>query len=73
MKANSNKCHLITNKQSCMNLNIRNINTEKLLRVQVHNKLNFNEHLDGMIKKASRKVGTFSWIFPFMDLKKEMF
>ena len=56
-----------------MNLNIRNINTEKLLRVQVHNKLNFNEHLDGMIKKASRKVGTFSWIFPFMDLKKEMF
>ena len=26
MKANSNKCHLITSKQSCLNLKIRNIN-----------------------------------------------
>ena len=61
MKANSNKCHLITNKQSCMNLSVGNINTEnssceKLL----HNKLNFNEHLHGMIKKAGRKVSTLS-------------
>ena len=39
MKANSDKCHLITSKQSCINLKIGNINIknsacEKLLRVR---------------------------------------
>ena len=28
MKANSDKCHLITSKQSCMNLKIGNMNIE---------------------------------------------
>ena len=75
MKANSDKCHLITSEQSCMNLNIGNINienstSEKLLGVKVDNKLNFNEHLDGITKKASRKVSALSRIFPFMDLTK---
>ena len=37
---------------------------EKLLEVKVDNKLNFNEHLDGIIKKASRKVSALSRIFP---------
>ena len=50
MKANSDKCHLITSKLSCMNLKIRDINIEnstceKLLDINVGNKLNFNEHL----------------------------
>ena len=54
-----------------MNINIGNINTEnssceKLL----HNKLNFNDHLHGMIKKAGRKVSILSWIFPFIDSTK---
>ena len=56
IKANSDKCHLITSKQSCMNLKIGNINIENgacdsLLGVEVDNKLNLNEHLDGIIKK----------------------
>ena len=68
MKANSNKCDLITSKQSCVNLKIVNINIEnstckKLLDIKVDNKLNFNEHLDGMIKKASRKLSALSRIF----------
>ena len=29
IKTNSNKCHLITNKKSCMNLDVGNINIEK--------------------------------------------
>ena len=77
MKANSDKCHLfITSKQSCMNLKTGNINIEnsmceKLLGVKADNKLNFNEHLDGIIKKAgSRKVSALSRIFTFMDLMK---
>ena len=74
MKANSNKCHLITCKQNCMNLKIGNINTsEKLLGVKVDNKPNFNEHLDGIIKKASRKVSALSRIFHFIDLTKRRF
>ena len=52
------------------NINIENSACEKLLGVKVDNKLNFNEHLDGIIKKASRKVSTLSRIFPFMDLTK---
>ena len=50
MKVNSDKCHLITSKQSCINLKIGNILktvlVKKLLGVKVDNKLNFNEHLD---------------------------
>ena len=57
MKANSDKCHLITRKQSCVNLKIENINIEnstceKLIGVKVDNKLNFNERLGGIIKKS---------------------
>ena len=78
MKANSDKCHLITSKLSCMNLKIGDINIEnstcqKLLGIKVDNKLNFNEHLDGIIKKASRKVSASSRIFPFVELMKRRF
>ena len=38
--------------------------------VKVDNKLNFNEHLDGIIKRASRKVSSLSTVFPLMDLTK---
>ena len=42
-----------------MNLKIENINIEKntcenILQGKVDNKLNFSEHQDGIIKKASR-------------------
>ena len=78
MKANSDKCHPITSKWSCINLKIEDINIEnrtceKLLGVKVDNKLNFNEHLDGIIKKANRKISALSGIFPFMDLTKRHF
>ena len=78
MKANSDQCHLITSKQSCMSrkivdINIENSTCEKLLGVKVDNKLNISEHLDGIIKKASRKVSALSRIFPFMDLTKRHF
>ena len=53
------------------NINIENSTCEKLLGVKVDNKLNFNEHLDEIIKKAgSRKVSALSRIFTFMDLMK---
>ena len=72
MKENSDKGHLITSTQSCMSLEIGSKNTENStpLGVNLVNKLNFNEHQDGIIKKTSRKVSTISRIFPFMDLTK---
>ena len=77
-KANSDECHLITNKLSYMNLkigdtNIKNSTSEKLLGIKVGNKFNFNEHLDGIIKKVIRKVSALSSIFPFIDLTKRRF
>ena len=74
MQANRNKCHPITSKESCINLKIGNIHIEnsaceKLLGVKLDNKPNFNKHLDGIIKIASRKVGALSMILPFMDLR----
>ena len=58
MKANSNRCNLITNKQSCISLKIGNLNFENntcknLLGVKVGSKLNFNYDLDGINKKLS--------------------
>ena len=78
IKANSDKCHLITSKQSCMNLKTGNINIEnsackKLLGVNIDNKLNFTEHLDRIIKKASRKTSPLPKVFSFMDLTKRSF
>ena len=54
-------------------INIENSTSEKLLRVKVDKKVNFNEHLHGIIKKASRKVNALSRIFFFMDLTKRRF
>ena len=75
MKVNSNKCHLITNKQSCINLKIENVDIEnstceKLPGVKMDNKLNFNEHLDGITKTENGKVSSLSRIFSVMDLTK---
>ena len=68
MKATCHKFHL-----KIGSINIKNSTFEKLLGVKVDNKLNFDEHLDGIIKKASRKVSALSRIFPFMNLTKRRF
>ena len=76
MKANSDKCHLITNQQISMNLKIGNINNEKSTcekprGIMVDNKLNFDEHLDRIITKANHKVSALFRTFTFMDLPKK--
>ena len=38
----------------------------RLLGVKVDKKLSFKEHLNGIIKKASRQLSAISRIFPFM-------
>ena len=48
----------------------KNTNYEKLLGIKVDSRLTFNEHLDGIIKKASRKINAISRITPFMNISK---
>ena len=43
---------------------------KKLLGIKVDSRLNFNEHLDGIINKASRKINALSTITPFVNKRK---
>ena len=75
MKANKDKCHLIVkgNKHVSMkldNIEIENSNRERLLGVKIDSKLNFKEHLDGIIKEASRKYSALPRIAPYMNIEK---
>ena len=75
MKANQDKCHLIVSKNENVSIHIgpfeiKNTSREKLLGIKVDSRLNFNEHLDGIIKKVSRKINPLSRITPFMNISK---
>ena len=75
MKANQDKCHLIVSKIENISMHIgpfeiKNTNCEKLLGIKADSRLNFNEHLDGIIKKASRKTNALSRITSFMNISK---
>ena len=54
MKVNQDKSHLIVSKNENMSMHIghfqiKNTNCEKLLGIKVDSRLEFNEHLDGII------------------------
>ena len=77
MKANINKCHLLVNKKDEVIIKlgkteIRNSEYEKLLGIKVDTKLNFNEHLNDIISKASHKVNALSRVAPYMNLSKKI-
>ena len=52
------------------NIELENSSSEKLLGIITDSKLNFKEHLEGISKKASRKVNVLSRITPYMSLTK---
>ena len=75
MKANKDKCHLVISNNEKVSIKIDNIELEntsskKLLGIIIDSKLNFKEHLEGIIKKASRKVNVLSRITTYMNLTK---
>ena len=74
MKANQDNCHLIITKNENVSMHIgpfeiKNTDSEKLLGIKVDSRLNFNEHLDGLIKKTSRKINALSRITLFMNIR----
>ena len=76
MKANISKFHLLVNKNDEVTIRIgdteiKNSAYEKLLGIKVDTKLNFNEHLNDIISKASRKVNALSRVMPYMSLSKK--
>ena len=75
MNANQDKCHLIVSKNENVSMyiglfEIKNPNWEKLLGIKVDSRLNFNEHLDGIIEKASRKTNALSRTTSFINITK---
>ena len=51
-------------------IELEKTSSEKLLGIITDSKLNFKEHLEGIMKKASRKVNVLSRITPYMNLTK---
>ena len=69
MKANISKCHLLVNKKNEVTTRIgdreiKNSEFENLLGIKVDANLNFNEHLNNIISKASRNVNVLLRIMP---------
>ena len=72
MKANISKFHRPVNNKGEVTMRIgdteiKNSEYEKLLGIKVDTKLNFNEHLNYIISKASRKVNALSTVMPYMS------
>ena len=75
MKANKDICHIIISNNDKVStkidsIEVENSHYEKLLGVKVDNNLKFKEHLEGIIKKASKKVNVLSRITPYMNITK---
>ena len=72
MKANISKFHRPVNNKGEVTMRIgdteiKNSEYEKLLGIKVDTKLNFNEHLNYIISKASRKVNALSTVMTYMS------
>ena len=75
MKANKDKCHLIVSNNVKVSMKIdsievENSHCEKPVGVKDDRELKFKEHLEGIIKKASKKVNVLSRITPYMNIAK---
>ena len=51
---------------------IKSSNCEKLLGIKINDKLTFNEHLNYIIDKASRKTKALSKVAPYMNESKKL-
>ena len=78
MKLNADKCHLLVLGQSSDdpvtvrigNSEVVNSSEEKLLGVQIDNKLSFDNHVSKLCQKASNKLYALARISPYMDQSK---
>ena len=76
MKPNPEKWHLLlsdTNKNHCIAIGqnlIYNSNAEKILGVNIDNKLSFKNHINKICKKASQKLYALSRVSNYMSFRQ---
>ena len=75
MKANPDKCHLLTSSSDkvsiCVdNYSIKSSKCEKRLDIKIDNKLHFNTHVDDICKTAGQKSNALSRVTPYIDLSR---
>ena len=75
MKANHDKYHLLMSRLTPISIKvkyyiIKNSDNEKLLGVTVDANLNFNCHLENILKKASKKVHVLARITHYTSIPK---
>ena len=75
MKANPEKCHLLTRSSDkvriCVdNYNIKSSKCEKRLAIKINNKLNCDTYIDEICKKAGQKLNAVSRVNPYMVLNQ---
>ena len=70
IKANKNDCLLAINNNRKVSMNIDDIKIENTSSEKLLGRLNFKQHLEGIIKKFSRKMNVLSRITPYVTLVK---
>ena len=78
MKAIRDKCHLFMSALTPTSIKvkgyiIKNKDNEKLLGVTVDANLNFNCHLEKILKKTIKKVHMLARVTPYMNIPKRKF
>ena len=76
MKGNTDKCHLImsTNNNPEIQVGdslIKAIDCEKLLGLKIDYKLNFDDHVNSLCKKANSKLRALARATPYMNIEKK--
>ena len=76
MKVNPDKFHLLSNKKKSssryFNEKLSSTGSEKFFGIKNDNKLNFEEHVEGLCKKASQKVSAVARISFLMRFEQRM-
>ena len=73
--ANAGKCHLLTSSNlpvdiRITNTKISNVERVKLLGVNIEGRLNFDYHVNTLLKKANKKYHALARVCNYMDTKK---
>ena len=76
MKANPDKCHLLTSSTSQSELKIGNVTIkssicEKLLGIKIDNKLRLNARVVDLCKNKRRKIHPSARVTPYMTVSKK--
>ena len=75
MKGNTEKCHLIMSTNQSVNFQLggslmERSDCEKILRVKIDYKLNFDEHVKILCSKVNHKLRALARATPYMRVEK---